>query len=45
MALKLRARDDKVKSLIASKIIELANSGELNADRLCERALIELRRG
>jgi len=44
-ALKLTARDECIKSLIASKIIELARAGEIDPDRLCERTLIHLRRG
>ena len=35
--------DDNLKLLIASKIIEIAKAGETNLDRLCERALIDLR--
>jgi hypothetical protein len=42
-ALKLTERDDKVKSLIASKIIELAKTGELDPERLCDAALHQLR--
>jgi hypothetical protein len=42
-ALRLTQSDDKFKSLIASKIIELAKAGESDADRLCERALLDLR--
>jgi hypothetical protein len=44
-ALKLTARDQSMKSLIAGKIIELVRAGEVDPERLCERTLIELRRG
>ena len=36
-------RDDNLKLLIASKIMELAKAGETNPDRLCERTLVGLR--
>src|SRR5262245_10663717 len=35
---------DGLRPLVAGKIIELANTGERNPDKLCERALIDLRR-
>jgi len=44
LGLKLTARDESIKSLIASKIIELARAGEVDPERLCERTLIQLRR-
>jgi hypothetical protein len=34
---------DDVKNAIAKKIIELAKTGERNPDRLCERALSDIR--
>jgi hypothetical protein len=34
-ALKLTARDESIKSLIAGTIIELAKAGELDPERLC----------
>jgi hypothetical protein len=43
IALRLTEFDDRFKSLIAGKIIELAKAGERNADRLSERALLDLR--
>lgn len=43
LGLKLTARDESIKSLIASKIIELARAGEVDPERLCERTLIQLR--
>jgi len=35
--------DDDVKQAIANRIIELAKTGERSPDRLCERALEEIR--
>jgi hypothetical protein len=42
-ALKLTTHEDGVRSLLASKIIELAKAGEVDPDRLCEGALSYLR--
>ena len=44
-ALRLADRDDPATEMVAKKIIELANAGERDADRLCELALNELRAG
>jgi hypothetical protein len=44
MAFEIRDRDEKIVRLIASKIIELAMAGEVDPERLCERALNQLRR-
>jgi hypothetical protein len=41
----LRVDDDKLRRVIAHKIIELAKTGERNPNELCERALIEIRAG
>jgi hypothetical protein len=41
----LRLDDDKLRRVIAHKIIELAKTGERNPNELCERALIEIRAG
>jgi hypothetical protein len=38
-ALRLQDRDDPIVALVAHKVIALAKGGELNPDRLCERAL------
>ena len=35
--------EDKLKAVVASKIIELAKAGKQNPDQLCERALNDLR--
>ena len=43
LALNLTERDESIKSLIASKIIELAKAGEVDSERLCEAALSYLR--
>jgi hypothetical protein len=37
-----RSRDDAATSLILEKIIELAEAGETDADRLCCKALMEV---
>jgi hypothetical protein len=37
--------DEGVRRAIATKIIDLANTGERNADVLCEQALKEIRGG
>jgi hypothetical protein len=42
-ALKLADRADLATEIVAKKIIELAKQGEIDPDRLCERALIDLR--
>jgi hypothetical protein len=44
-ALKIYAPDDKLKPLVAAKIIQLAKMGERDPNRLCERVLIEVRKG
>jgi hypothetical protein len=43
MASEIRDCDEKIVRLIASKIIELAMAGEVDPERLCERALNQLR--
>ena len=43
IALRIGDCDDHVKNAIARKIIELAKTGERNADLLCERALKDIR--
>jgi len=42
-ALKIADPDDKLKSVIASRIIELAQAGERDPNALCEHILIDLR--
>jgi hypothetical protein len=42
-ALRLADRTDLVVEIVAKRIIELAQDGERNPDRLCERALNDLR--
>jgi hypothetical protein len=42
-ALHLSYRGDSAAQIVADKIISLAKQGELDPDRLCERALNELR--
>jgi hypothetical protein len=42
-ALKLADRADLATEIVANKIIEIAKQGEIDPDRLCERALIDLR--
>jgi hypothetical protein len=37
-----RSRDDDATGLVLAKIIELAEAGETDADRLCCRALMEV---
>ena len=44
IALRIGDCDDGVKQAIATKIIELAKSGERNPDTLCEQALNDIRR-
>jgi hypothetical protein len=44
IALRIGDSDDGVKQAIATKIIELAKSGERNPDTLCEQALNDIRR-
>ena len=44
-ALRLADRDDPATEMVAKRIIELANAGERDADRLCELALNDLRGG
>ena len=41
-ALKLADRADLATEIVAKRIIELAKQGEIDPDRLCERALIDL---
>jgi hypothetical protein len=41
-ALKLTPYDGYAKRIIAGKIIDIAKSGEMSADALCERTLAEL---
>jgi hypothetical protein len=41
-ALKLSDRADLATEIVAKRIIELAKQGEIDPDRLCERALIDL---
>jgi hypothetical protein len=43
VALRIGDCDDDVKQAIANKIIELAKTGERSPDRLCERALEDIR--
>jgi hypothetical protein len=43
IALRIGDCDDHVRQAIASKIIELAKTGERNPDLLCERALEDIR--
>jgi hypothetical protein len=43
VALRIGDCDDDVKQAIANKIIELSKTGERNPDRLCERALGDIR--
>ena len=43
IALRIGDSDDGVKQAIATKIIELAKSGERNPDTLCELALNDIR--
>ena len=43
IALRTGDRDDGVKQAIATKIVELAKTGERNPDILCERALEYIR--
>jgi hypothetical protein len=42
VVLKLTDRQDPITELVAKKIIEVAQAGERNPDRLREKALIEL---
>jgi hypothetical protein len=42
-SLKLADRADLATEIVAKRIIELAKQGERDPDRLCERALIDLR--
>jgi hypothetical protein len=42
LALKLAPDDARSKAIIAGKIIEIAQGGDISADALCERALIAL---
>lgn len=44
IALRIGDSADDVRQAIAAKVIELAKSGERNADVLCELALKEIRR-
>jgi hypothetical protein len=44
VALRTGDCDDGVKQAIATKILELANTGERNPDTLCEQALKDIRR-
>jgi hypothetical protein len=44
IALRLADRDDPLLTIIAHRIIELAQTGEHNPDLLCERALADIRR-
>jgi hypothetical protein len=44
IALRTGDCDDGVKQAIATKLIELAKTGERNPDILCEQALNEIRR-
>jgi hypothetical protein len=43
VALGLTDRGDLANQIVAKRIIELAKTGELNPDLLCERALKEIR--
>jgi hypothetical protein len=43
VALRIGDCDDDVKQAIANKIIALAKTGERSSDRLCERALEDIR--
>jgi hypothetical protein len=43
IALQIEGSDDFVKQAIATKIINLAKSGERNPDILCEQALKDIR--
>jgi hypothetical protein len=45
IALRVGLCDDDVKQAIATKIIDLAKTGERNPDVLCERVLKEIRAG
>ena len=42
-ALRLADRSDPIVGIVVKKILDLAKSGESNPDRLCERALIDVR--
>ena len=42
-ALRIENCDDDIRQAIANKIIELVKTGERSPDRLCERALEEIR--
>jgi hypothetical protein len=44
-ALKIATPDDRLKPIVAGKIIELTKTGERDPNQLCERALIDLRKG
>jgi hypothetical protein len=44
IALRVGDCDDGVKQAIATKLIDLAKTGERNPDILCERALMDIRR-
>jgi hypothetical protein len=44
-ALRLADRNDPATEMVAKNIIELANTGERDADRLCELALKDFRGG
>jgi hypothetical protein len=41
----LRELDETSRLMVARKIIEIAKAGELNPDRLCERALAQIDTG
>jgi hypothetical protein len=43
IALRIEGSDDFVNQAIATKIIDLAKSGERNPDLLCEQALRDIR--
>jgi hypothetical protein len=43
VALQIEGADDFAKQAIATKIIDLAKSGERNPDLLCEQALDDIR--